>query len=409
MARAKAAAVDKENDPNAASAGSKRRPLSATALRNQLSVEKDAEARAKWARTFNFREWAPPDVKVIYSTDAAEVEQVLSTMTGPFGFDLEWNVYGSVKSRHAALVQVCDRKTVLLVHVARMWAFPPALKKFIEDETKIKLGVHIAGKSRFDVGHLILADSQLPGDATKLRKDFQHDPRGVVDLNTVSLRHDPATISQRRLVSLQKLVGQYLDCYLPKDGDVRCSRWHELLSEQQLEYAANDVYSSLMVVQAIHSLANLSPEESNADLRSLLTSAAPRNLVPRQAPPVSQQAPRIGVDIVHTPPFEAADVTFTQRRLELFEYFSNSTLSFDQVHAKMNETGSMKPISIVWTLLSMYTELKAKRGGDSFDLARLRDFVLAVEDDWSPRFLAEHGALVSELRRVAPAQSKPSG
>ncbi|BGP08327.1 hypothetical protein JCM10049v2_004174 [Rhodotorula toruloides] len=391
-ARSRSAAADKENDPKATTR--KGRPLSATALRNQASAEKDAAARAKWARTFNFREWAPRDIKVIYSTNADEVRQVLSTMEGPFGFDLEWNIYGPPSSRRAALVQVCDRKTVLLVHVARIcgdsgkerkgFAFPDALKEFIEDDSKIKLGVNIGG------------------DATKLRKDFDHSPRGVLDLNSIRLRHDPETIAHRRLVSLQQLVGSYLDCYLPKDSDIRCSRWHERLSEQQLEYAANDVYSSLMVVHAIHSLADLTPDEAHNDLRSLADSPPPRNVVPRQAPAAA-------ADAEHASPREAALAALSPRRLELFGYFSDPTLSFDDVHAKMNETGSMKPLSVVWTLLSTYAELRTKGVEDGFDVSRLRDFALAVEEDWSPRFLAEHGTLVSELRRVAPAQSKASG
>lgn len=66
-----------------------------------------------------------------------------------------------------ALVQVCDERTILLVQVARMKseqypssqvsrivlklvfcfaAFPNSLKAFIEDPTKIKLGVQIAGE-----------------------------------------------------------------------------------------------------------------------------------------------------------------------------------------------------------------------------------------------------------------------
>jgi hypothetical protein len=157
-----------------------------------------------------------------------------------------------------------------------------------------------------------------------------------------------------------------------------------------------------MVAHAIHSLADLSLEEAHAALRALVDSPPPRNAVPRQAPSAA-------VDVVHVSPREAALAALSPRRLELFGYFSDSTLSFDDIHAKMNETGSMKPLSVVWTLLSMYTELRAKGAEDDFDVSRLRDFALAVEEDWSPRFLAEHGTLVSELRRVAPGQSKASG
>lgn len=80
--RTAAVTAAKENQAGAAARTRKGRPLSATALRQQASEEKDAAARAKWSKTFNFREWAPRDVQVIYSTDADEVRQVLSTMEG---------------------------------------------------------------------------------------------------------------------------------------------------------------------------------------------------------------------------------------------------------------------------------------------------------------------------------------
>lgn len=242
----------------------------------------------------------------------------------------------------------------------------------------------------------------------------------MLDLNTIRLRHDGETFNQRFLVSLQQLVGAYLDCYLPKDANIRCSKWHEPLSPQQLECtslrrslgnlalnvasadAANDVYSSLMILHAIHSLADLSPEKAHTDLSDLLRSPPVRTYVSSRSTP----ARAVGAEASS---LEAAVAAFPPRRLELFDHFSNPQLSFDEVHAKMNENGSMKPISVVWNLLGMYAELRSKGVEDGLDVARLRDFVKAVEAEWSPRFLAEHGALISELRRVVPAQNKASG
>ena len=82
------------------------------------------------------------------------------------GFDLEWEPSRTRgKENKTALVQVCDTKTVLLVHVSRMKreseaktsqrrelifafpGFPESLKALIEDPKRVKLGVQIGGET----------------------------------------------------------------------------------------------------------------------------------------------------------------------------------------------------------------------------------------------------------------------
>jgi hypothetical protein len=95
----------------------------------------------------------------------------------PLGFDLEWDIATRRGAENrTALAQICDEKTVLLVHIARMRcesslisqfndmtdsvssAFPPALKALIEDPTRIKLGVQIAGSSPLVLLHRLTTD-----------------------------------------------------------------------------------------------------------------------------------------------------------------------------------------------------------------------------------------------------------
>lgn len=139
------------------------------------------------------------------------------------------------------MAQICDDKTILLVHIAQMTrashslfprcslgaplirslfypGFPPALKSYIEDPKQIKLGVQIAG------------------DARKLSKDFGHKPAGLLELNNVARTVDPERFVARAkpgLVGLQELTGIYLDRYLSKETGVRCGKWGGELDQEQ--------------------------------------------------------------------------------------------------------------------------------------------------------------------------------
>ncbi|KAK4690409.1 hypothetical protein P7C70_g9588, partial [Phenoliferia sp. Uapishka_3] len=124
----------------------------------------------------------------------------LSKRNSPLGFDIEWDPFqrqanGLVSAGPTALAQVCDERTILLIHLALM-----------------------------------------PGDARKLKIDFGYQAAGLLELNNVARLVDPQSWVNRKsygLVGLQDLCSRYLDLYLPKDPAVRCGAWGNALSSGQ--------------------------------------------------------------------------------------------------------------------------------------------------------------------------------
>ena len=132
---------------------------------------------------------------------------------------LEWEPYSfNRQPGPTALAQVCDEKTILLIHVARMDGFSPSLRALVEDPARIKLGV------------------QISGDAQKLIRDgFVFNPRGMLELNhvakAVDATHRPT--NSYGLIGLQAMVAKYLDRYLLKEGSVRKGKWAGILGDSQ--------------------------------------------------------------------------------------------------------------------------------------------------------------------------------
>ncbi|KAL7343182.1 ribonuclease H-like domain-containing protein [Rhodotorula toruloides] len=193
--------------------------------------------------------WDSQAVRVRYALPSMHILRLLThTLT-----DLEWSPFirPGVQGT-TALIQICDRQSVLLVHLAQMnYQLPDVLRRFIEDEEVIKLGVHING------------------DVHKLRRDFDVSPRGCVEISDLHRRYGGVGTAGGRLISLQRLVGHYLESYLPKDEDVRMGRWSHALSPAQIHYAANDVYASLMVVERAAEAAGRTAGQLAQDLAAL--------------------------------------------------------------------------------------------------------------------------------------------
>ncbi|GAA6001342.1 hypothetical protein JCM10207_006616 [Rhodosporidiobolus poonsookiae] len=365
--------------------------------------EKQAGLREKWPREFSYRTWEAGrrgEVEVTVTTEERVVERVLAQMHGPLGFDLEWDPYvrnksGETFQGRTAVVQVCDEKRVLLVHVARMPNFPLALKQLIEDPNRIKLGVQIAG------------------DARKLERDFGHRPAGTLELNALVRTYDPERFVGRTkpgLIGLQELTGIYLDRYLPKEGAVRCSRWTGPLDEHQIEYAVNDVYASLYVLKAIESLS--SSTFSPTDLAQLASRPYDNFSGFRTAAPATQPSTQSG-SAYALPPLpkpDGADVPaeplppdtdplsiLSTRKAEAFVLFHHERLSLADIATRMSATGSaIKPLSVVWSLFAVFHGLRARGLAVEWDVPRLVE--AAKEVKWSSRMKKDYGALLEELQ-----------
>lgn len=116
-------------------------------------AERQAHLKATLA-PFSYKTWPSPP-RLVYSIDEEEIASTLAAMEGPLAWDLEWPVANrkGIENR-TSLAQICDSKTILLVHVSRMKSFSPSLLAVLNDPTRFKLGV------------------QIKGDAKKLLRDF---------------------------------------------------------------------------------------------------------------------------------------------------------------------------------------------------------------------------------------------
>ncbi|GAA5894403.1 3'-5' exonuclease [Sporobolomyces salmoneus] len=361
------------------------------------SALKQYQLQQKWPIQFDYTTWSTSSVngkkrkgpRVVFTTDERVVEETLKTLSGPTGFDLEWNAY-EVKSRgqgRTALVQICDQETILLVQVAKMKndqrtvGFPRSLKEFIEDPKKIKLGVQIAG------------------DARKLTRDFNHQPRGLLELNDLTKRYDPSRHIGRTgpLIGLQDLVGMYLDTYLPKERKVRCGVWSGDLTEEQKIYGANDVYSSLQVLRALQSLIE-SSTGSPLDLYEFttprLTPLSPSSAAPTRSYPRPVVFPS-STSITDSP--KSILDSLPPRKLESYTLFQSSKLSLPEIATRMSQTNSIKQTSVLWNLLGLYSSTREETTIE-WDEERLVEAVEGIGGLWTGRMREEHEGTVNKLR-----------
>ncbi|POY74547.1 hypothetical protein BMF94_2308 [Rhodotorula taiwanensis] len=354
-------------------------------------AQRQADFRRRWPRTFSYKKWHK-DVRVVYTANEIVVERELRAMSGPLGFDLEWDSYSGYRTQgKTALAQVSDENTVLLVHVAKMKRFPPALQGLVEDPHRIKLGVQIAG------------------DGNKLKRDFGFEPRGLLDLNACVHHYDPSRYhgrQRRGLIGLQEMTGIYLDHFLPKEHAVRTSRWSAVLGQEQKDYAANDVYATVQIVRQIQALADVPSERAETDLAALSRrafspwtgfgpSTGARPTAARSTKAAATTA-AVTHDDKSTAP-TSPDQILSPRRFQAFSLFHRQELSLADVTARMSETKTVKPVTVVWNLLSAFAALEEHRIDIAWDVDRL---VAAMDDigDWPERMVAEHGKLAAKLR-----------
>ncbi len=81
---------------------------------------------------YSYKDYSPVPA-VVYTPDEEEANDLVQCLKGPvMGFDLEWVVLfrkgRSAMSHRTALVQICDARMILLVHVSAMKKFPQKVK-----------------------------------------------------------------------------------------------------------------------------------------------------------------------------------------------------------------------------------------------------------------------------------------
>ncbi|CAO3656239.1 unnamed protein product [Mucor hiemalis] len=167
------------------------------------------------------------DVKVL--SDPQQIEAACKTILEKGDSGVAYVGFGCEWSRRSAisLIQISYETEVLLLRVHRFTSidFPQALRSLIESGG-------IFGKN-------------IKGDFTRIERAFDVNASGYIDIGTFCCERELVMTSNPRL---EVLCGYVLDARLPKDPKVRCSDWElEVLSQQQIKYAALDAWVSLKI------------------------------------------------------------------------------------------------------------------------------------------------------------------
>ncbi|GFQ75605.1 exonuclease 3'-5' domain-containing protein 2 [Trichonephila clavata] len=161
-----------------------------------------------------------------------EIEEILHKCK-VIGIDCEWVTVESERKPVSLLQLATDSGFCLLVRLSclPLWLIPPVLIDILSRVTVLKVGVGVAE------------------DANKLFNDYGLEVRGFVDLRY--LAQDLKEV-QGKNMSLKSLGIELLGIDLNKSKELRCSDWNAPhLSEEQVEYAANDAIIAAKVFTMI--------------------------------------------------------------------------------------------------------------------------------------------------------------
>ncbi|KAF8062457.1 ribonuclease H-like domain-containing protein [Lyophyllum atratum] len=200
---------------------------------------------------YSYKDYTNPKPYLVYTVDESEADDLVDGLkAGPMALDMEWRVFfvrrggggasgggSKVLERRTAVMQVADgRGLMLVVQVYGMDRFPKKLQALIENPDIPKLGVNILN------------------DGRKLFRDYGILAKNLVELGALAAVADPTSGIKRKIISLAKLTERYCSKTLEK-GNERTGNWEAPLDQRQLEYAANDTHSSLMIYQRLLALA----------------------------------------------------------------------------------------------------------------------------------------------------------
>ncbi|KAJ3556537.1 hypothetical protein NP233_g11955 [Leucocoprinus birnbaumii] len=288
---------------------------------------------------YSYKDYDRPKAFVVYTRHEEETNDLIDGLySGPVAMDLEWRVmyYRNPEGknvqmeRRTAIVQIADRNgLVLVVQVNGMRRFPERLQALIENPKIPKVGVNILN------------------DGKKLFRDYGIMAKNLVELGSVALVVDPSPISNRKIVSLAKLVERYCGKMLDK-GPERTSNWEEPLTIPQTEYAANDAHSSLEVYKELLNLAktnSCSLENGSAQFTSEVTWS--------NAAGVLSQSDRVALEGMR-PQYLRAYEYWHKRRLSLEDMCVKLSLKHKGSYGPIGEGESvaLKPATVISYVIS---------------------------------------------------------
>lgn len=192
--------------------------------------------------------------RIIYARAAAEVEQAAQELSDKIfsmkqhmdhislGFDIEWRpifIKGEAQ-RKAAVMQLClENTTCYVIHIIHS-GIPPLLKSLLEDHSSVKVGIWIAN------------------DAQKISNDYNVCVEPLEDLSSLANLKLGVAPKQWSLASLT----EFITCkQLEKHKKIRLGNWEaEVLSKEQLQYAATDAYVSWYLYEVLKGFPDLKVE-----------------------------------------------------------------------------------------------------------------------------------------------------
>ncbi|KAG1807493.1 uncharacterized protein BJ212DRAFT_1449312 [Suillus subaureus] len=187
---------------------------------------------------YSYVDYYTPSPAVVYIRCEDEANKLVQTLESPLGFDLEWRVLwnSGAQERRTALVQLCDKSTILLI------------QEVIESPSIVKTGANIYN------------------DGEKLFRDFGITTRGLVELGALAHVADDtfSSIYKRRVVSLAKMTAMYLECNLAKSKE-RTSNWEADLNDKMVHFDPPSLRAGSAKVIASPTL----PESNSPNIPSL--------------------------------------------------------------------------------------------------------------------------------------------
>ncbi|WVF71922.1 hypothetical protein IAT40_006732 [Kwoniella sp. CBS 6097] len=260
-------------------------------------AKEDASPRLPY---FHYSTYPSPP-KIAYTSHPEEANDLLSCLRGnALGFDLEWPPAGeytvsipgggTMKRRigmtwdesrrkwiwgqgRTALMQFCDERLVVLVHLGENMDIPTKAIEIIRDPQIYKLGVQVKGD-----GQKLLRDfpnhfhfaPQPNADSSTIETPSPSasrniGPAGLLELSFLARAVDPiGTGPGTTLISLANLTKSYLGRELTKPAKVRRGNWFEALDQEARDYAANDVYAALQIYNTL--MASAKEQDFTPDL-----------------------------------------------------------------------------------------------------------------------------------------------